>query len=102
MANNTFKTLSIVVPVYNEELYLEAVIHKVIAQPLPGSLERELILVNDGSGDNTWNIMRSLPDKFPSVKFQLINKPKNEGIAFLAITATILAISRIIKIKKIV
>jgi len=79
MANNTFKTLSIVVPVYNEELYLEAVINKVIAQPLPGSLERELILINDGSGDNTWNIMRSLPDKFPSVKFQLINKLKNEG-----------------------
>jgi glycosyltransferase involved in cell wall biosynthesis len=67
------------VPVYNEELYLEAVISKVIAQPLPGFLARELILVNDGSQDNTWNIMQSLPEKIPSVKFHLINKQVNEG-----------------------
>lgn len=79
MVENKFKKLSIVVPVYNEERYLEAVIGKVIAQPLPGSLEKELILVNDGSRDNTWNIMQSLPDKFPSVKFQLINKEVNAG-----------------------
>ena len=71
--------LSIVVPVYNEERYLESVIKKVIAQPLPGGLERELILVNDASLDNTWNIMQSLPSKFSSIKFQLINKTVNEG-----------------------
>ena len=79
MKKQTFKMLSIVVPVYNEERYLETVISKVIAQPIPGDLERELILVNDGSQDNTWNIIQSLPDKFPSVKFQLVNKPVNEG-----------------------
>jgi len=79
MKKQTFKMLSIVVPVYNEERYFEAVICKVIAQPIPGDLERELILVNDGSQDNTWNIMQSLPDKFPSVKFQLVNKQVNEG-----------------------
>jgi glycosyltransferase involved in cell wall biosynthesis len=79
MGENKFKILSIVVPIYNEDLYLEAVIGKVIAQPLPGGLERELILVNDGSQDNTWNIMQSMPEKFPSVKFQLINKRVNEG-----------------------
>ena len=79
MDKRTFKMLSIVVPVYNEDRYLETVISKVIAQPLPGNLERELILVNDASQDATWNIMRSLPDKFPSIRFQLINKPVNEG-----------------------
>lgn len=79
MAQQTFKMLSIVVPVYNEELYLEAVISRVIAQPLPGDLKKEIILVNDGSDDNTWQLMQSLPDKFPSVKFQLINKDLNEG-----------------------
>lgn len=79
MGQNTFKILSIVMPIYNEDRYLEAVIGKVIAQPLPGGLERELILVNDGSQDNTWNIMQSLPEKFTSVKFQLINKRVNEG-----------------------
>ncbi|MCX5848721.1 MAG: glycosyltransferase family 2 protein [Deltaproteobacteria bacterium] len=79
MERRTFKILSIVVPVYNEEMYLETVISKVIAQPLTGGLERELILINDGSRDDTWRVMQSLPDKFPSIKFQLINKKVNEG-----------------------
>jgi glycosyltransferase involved in cell wall biosynthesis len=79
MKKQTYKMLSIVVPVYNEDSYIEAVISKVIAQPLPANLDRELILVNDGSEDNSWNIIQTLPDKFPSVKFQLINKPVNEG-----------------------
>jgi glycosyltransferase involved in cell wall biosynthesis len=74
-----FKILSIVVPVYNEDRYLESVIGKVIAQPLPGGLEKELILINDASRDNTWSIMQSLPNKFPGFKFQLINKQINEG-----------------------
>ena len=79
MERRTFKTLSIVVPVYNEDRYLETVISKVIAQPLPGGLERELVLINDASQDATWDIMQSLPNKFPSIKFQLINKQVNEG-----------------------
>jgi glycosyltransferase involved in cell wall biosynthesis len=79
MEKRAFKILSIVIPVYNEDRYLEAVIKRVIEQPLPCLLERELILVNDASQDNTWNIMRSLPDKFPSIRFQLINKRMNEG-----------------------
>ncbi len=79
MVNNKFKKLSIVVPVFNEERYLEAVIGKVIAQPIPGSLEKEIILVNDGSRDNTWNVIQSLPDKFPAIQFQLVNKKLNEG-----------------------
>ena len=79
MKKHSLKMLSIIVPVYNEDRYLDAVMSKVITQPLPGGLERELILVNDGSQDGTWKVMQSLPDKFPSIKFQLINKTVNEG-----------------------
>ncbi|MFA5321616.1 MAG: glycosyltransferase family 2 protein [Smithella sp.] len=79
MERRNLKTLSIVVPVYNEDRYLETVIGKVIAQPLPGGLERELILVNDGSHDSSWTVVQSLPDKFPGIRFQLINKRVNEG-----------------------
>lgn len=79
MADRQFKKLSIVVPVFNEDRYLEAVIGKVVAQPLPGGLEKELILINDASQDNSWNIMQALPEKFPSVTMQLINKTVNEG-----------------------
>ena len=79
MEKREFRKLSIVVPVYNEEKYLEDVIRKVIDQPLPGSLAKELILVNDGSRDNTWNVIESLPGKFPEIQFQMINKTVNEG-----------------------
>ncbi len=79
MEGRIFEKLSVVVPVFNEDRYLEAVIRKVIAQPLPCGLERELILINDASKDNTWNIMQSLPNKFPGIQFQLINKRVNEG-----------------------
>jgi glycosyltransferase involved in cell wall biosynthesis len=74
-----FKLLSIVIPVYNEERYLAAVIKRVIDQPIPGNLDRELILVNDASKDNTWAIMQQLPTLFPGTKFQMQNKTKNEG-----------------------
>lgn len=75
----TFKTLSIVIPVYNEENYIEAVVRKVIAQPLPAGLERELVLINDASRDRTWEIMQNLPSQFPETRIQLLNKPVNEG-----------------------
>jgi glycosyltransferase involved in cell wall biosynthesis len=79
MTRRPFRTLSIVVPVYNEDRYLESVISKLIAQQLPGGLERELILVNDGSRDASWNVMQSLPDKFSGIRFELVNKTVNEG-----------------------
>ena len=79
MGKRIFRTLSIIVPVYNEDRYLEAVIGNVIAQPLPVGLERELIVINDGSQDSSWKVMQSLPEKFPGIKFHLINKTANEG-----------------------
>lgn len=79
MTKSNFKTLSIVVPVYNEERYLEEIVSKVIAQPLLSGLERELILINDGSRDTTWQVMQSLPAKFAGIRFELINKAVNQG-----------------------
>jgi glycosyltransferase involved in cell wall biosynthesis len=74
-----FKMLSIVIPVYNEERFLETVIRLVTSQPLPDKLERELILVNDASRDRTWEIMQTLPSKFPGTRFRFVNKLINEG-----------------------
>ena len=45
--------LSIVIPVYNEEATIEAIIGKVKAVVLPDGLTREIIIVNDGSKDRT-------------------------------------------------
>jgi glycosyltransferase involved in cell wall biosynthesis len=74
-----FATLSILIPVYNEERYLAAVVKRVIDQPLPGGLAREIIMVNDASKDKTWDIMQQIPAMFPHVTFKLHNKTVNEG-----------------------
>ena len=79
MERRAFQLLSIVVPVFNEEVYLEDVIRKVALQFLPGDLDRELILVNDASTDGTWQVIQTLPAKFPGTTFQVVNKSVNEG-----------------------
>ena len=74
-----FSKLSILIPVYNEERYLAAVVKRVVDQPVPGGLAREIIMVNDASKDRTWEIMQQLPALFPQAEFKLHNKTKNGG-----------------------
>ena len=64
---------SIVVPVYNSEHTLETLytrLCKVFDEEL--KLPFELLLVDDGSKDNSWNVMKSLREKDDRVKlFQM-------------------------------
>ncbi len=48
--------LSILVPVYNEEEFLGELLERVLAAPLPAGLEREVIVVDDGSDDGSAEI----------------------------------------------
>jgi dolichol-phosphate mannosyltransferase len=66
--------LSIVIPCYNEKKYITEVIRRVQNTTLPSGVEREIIIVNDGSTDNTEEILK----KF-STDIHVINKVKNEG-----------------------
>ena len=49
--------VSILIPVYNEAPYVEAVLDAVRTAPLPAGLEREVVCVNDGSSDDTRAIL---------------------------------------------
>ena len=49
--------VSIVIPVYNEAPYVDAVLDAVRAAPLPPGLAREIVCVNDGSSDGTRAIL---------------------------------------------
>ena len=51
--------LSIVIPAYNEERTLADVVAAIRAVELPG-VDREIVIVNDGSSDRTSEIMASL------------------------------------------
>ncbi len=74
-----FATLSILIPVYNEERFLAAVVKRVAEQPVPGQLAKQVVLVDDASRDQSWDIMEQLPAAFPEVEFVLMRKTANEG-----------------------
>jgi len=46
-------SLSILVPVYNEEEYVLPLLERVVEAPLPEGMEREIIVVDDGSTDGS-------------------------------------------------
>jgi glycosyltransferase involved in cell wall biosynthesis len=62
------KTISIVVPAYNEEECLPALVEKVKTIMDTTGYNYELILVDDGSRDNTFEIIREQHAKHPFVK----------------------------------
>lgn len=67
--------LSIIIPCYNEGKTMNKVLKKVKEAKLPQDWEREIIIVDDGSEDNTKKILRELKDG----DIKLIFKEKNEG-----------------------
>ncbi len=74
----TFKTLSIVVPVFNEEQTLEKLVETVLAVPL--ELEKEIVIIDDCSTDNTFSIISKLKEKYPGI--QVFQNEKNRGKGF--------------------
>ena len=59
--------LSVIMPCFNEEATLEAIINRVLATDTLG-LEIELIVVDDGSADRSVEIVAGLAEKDPRIK----------------------------------
>jgi len=66
--------LSIIIPAYNEDRTLQQIVQKVLSLKTVPS--KEVIIVNDGSRDNTPKILKSLSSE-KTVK--IITNPKNLG-----------------------
>ena len=75
--------LSIVVPVYNEAATIQTLLKTVLAVPLPEGVEREVIVVDDGSSDGTTDELKQF-DAEPKVRVFL----QREGVAARSISAT--------------
>lgn len=70
--------LSIIVPIYNASKYLNRCIDSILNQGLNEN-NYEIILINDGSTDNSLSICNSYVKTKPSI-IKVIDKP-NEGVA---------------------
>ncbi len=71
------KTYSIVIPVYNSESTLNILCNRIIHVFEDLSLDYEIILVDDCSRDNSWNILKDLHAK--NSKIKIIHLIKNYG-----------------------
>ena len=74
------KLVSFVIPCYRSEQTLESVINEIDeTMAKQGGYDYEIILVNDGSPDNTWDKIREIAGKRTDNKVLGINFAKNFG-----------------------
>ena len=71
---------SVVIPLYNEEKNIQPLIEEVIKALSKYKFKYELILVNDFSKDNTFNIIKAISNKYDFIKN--ISNKKNLGQSF--------------------
>ena len=71
--------LSIVVPAFNEELRIGSSLRKILRFIQKDKLNAELIVVDDGSDDRTFEIAKDICDEFPSILSRVIRYDENRG-----------------------
>lgn len=70
--------LSIIVPVFNEEEFLETSIARALAAPLPEGLTSEIVAVDDGSTDESGKILEQLAASQPE-RIRVVTHKANAG-----------------------
>jgi len=69
--------LSIVIPAYNEEKRVAKTLNSISAYLAKQNYDYEIVVVNDGSKDNTAQVVRDLESKIPNLR--LIDNKQNQG-----------------------
>ncbi len=71
--------LSVIIPCYNEPDTVGDVVRAVSRAPLPSGWTKEIIVVDDGSGERTKRVLSALKDAKIGVPLYMISKERNEG-----------------------
>ena len=72
-----FPRLSVIIPAYNEGKMVEMALHSVAQADYPSD-KLEIICVDDGSTDDTWDYIEQARERFPSL-IKTIQFPENSG-----------------------
>ena len=75
----SIRTLSIIIPAYNEERTIHLILDKVKAVELRDGITKEIIIVNDGSKDGTVQAVERYMEANPTMGIRFIQQPKNMG-----------------------
>ena len=71
--------ISIIIPAYNEESTISIIVDKLINLFLVDSIQKEIIIVNDCSTDNTDKIVENIMAKQQNIEIVYIKHEKNLG-----------------------
>jgi len=71
--------LSIVIPAYNEARTIHMILNKVIAVQLVNDIQKEIIIVNDCSKDDTKEVIEKYIAEHPTANIRLFNQEYNQG-----------------------
>jgi glycosyltransferase involved in cell wall biosynthesis len=72
-------SLSIIIPAYNEGKTIHLILDRILKVDLAGGIEKEIILVNDCSSDNTEESILRYRDKHPETNIQYYKHEVNRG-----------------------
>jgi len=75
----SLKTLSIVIPAYNEENTIVQILDKICSVQLIENIQKEIIIVNDCSKDETVRVVTEYFNKNKHLKYTLFSQPINMG-----------------------
>jgi glycosyltransferase involved in cell wall biosynthesis len=78
-APSKLRKLSVVVPVYNERNTLVEILRRMRTVELPDNVEREIVVVDDGSDDGTRDVLRQLGDS--TVRIIMHERNRGKGAA---------------------
>ena len=73
------KTLSIIIPVYNEENTIVSILEALGQVTLIGGYEKEIIMVDDCSTDNSKSIIKKYISDSPNINAKYFSHEKNMG-----------------------
>ena len=76
--------LSVVVPLYNEEESLPELVDQLLKALRPIGERFELVLVNDGSTDNTASVLENISEQVPELVGVLLRKNYGQTAAMAA------------------
>lgn len=79
LETNDLTTLSIVIPMYNEENTIKELLKKVANINLPNNINKEIIIVDDCSKDNSRRIVEEFVDSDSKNKYLLLKNRSNLG-----------------------
>ncbi len=71
--------LSVVMPAYNEAATIEETLKRVISVELMYGFQKEIVIVNDASKDDTEKVILNFISQHPSVEIQYVKHPFNQG-----------------------